>query len=428
MTLPVPDPLLLAAVPGVLAIGLWALVDLQRFVLFVVLGAMIFPYALVQPRGSQVAMADVLLLVALAAWLIAGSARRAPRPLFSSNSFLLPALLFVGVNAESLLWSVDPAKTVQFTIQLVEIVVLFPLVFASIPRSTDAIRHGLLVFIGLTCLLSIVYLPYAPGAFPGGVGKNTIGSFLGAGLVMAYALLLGERRVAVQRLLGLAVLVEFAGLFASASRGSILGALVAVLAATMLLRRGRVITVVMVIIAGTAYLAVNGTASGADLTGPGSYDSSQVRTHSFSNAVAKIKEEPILGTGGGTYSDYLPQFGIGLPDPNNIFLLTWAELGILGLLALGFLLYRAGGLLVSVRKLPGAAAVPAVAAGCAGLSMLVHFQVDVTWTRGTASLMFAMIGLMLATKRLAAVAEDEHSGSDRDATSLRPELAAAGSR
>ncbi len=41
------------------------------------------------------------------------------------------------------------------------------------------------------------------------------------------------------------------------------------------------------------------------------------------------REPPMLGTGARTYSDTLPGYRND-PDPNNLFLLTWAELGIPG--------------------------------------------------------------------------------------------------
>jgi hypothetical protein len=83
-----------------------------------------------------------------------------------------------------------------------------------------------------------------------------------------------------------------------------------------------------------------------------------------------------------------------------MFLLTWAEIGIIGLLALVALLARYMRLLFAARDLPEEAAVLGVASGCVALSLIVHFQVDVTWTRGTSSLAFAMMGLMLAAERL----------------------------
>lgn len=388
----------------------WALVDLQRFVLIAVLGAMILPISLVQPAGANVALADVLLVVALGAWLVAGCIGAAAAPWTRGNPLLAPALLFAAVTAGSLAWSVQRLETVEVTIQMIEIVVILPLVFASIPRSLPAIRGALLFFVGFTCILALVTVAsFAPRALAGdmtgqylpGLHKNAIGAFLAAGLVLAYTLWLGEARPRVRRALEVATLVEFAGLFATVSRGSWLGALLAMIAVSLLLRRRRLLTLGAVAAATAAFLLATGPPTIRETVPGGGYDSSAVREYSFANAVEKIAERPLLGSGAGTYNDHIRELDIGLRDPNNLFLLTWAEIGLMGLAALLFLLYRFGRLLASARRLPDAAAVPAVAAGGVTLSLLVHFQVDSTWNRGSASLAFAMMGLVLAAGRLA---------------------------
>src|SRR5947209_3555989 len=99
-------PLVLAGVPALLAILLWAIVDLERFLLFAVLAATVVPASLAQPGGTNVAAVDLLLLVALAAWLINNSLRNAPNPRLASNPILFPAILFVAVNWISVAWSV----------------------------------------------------------------------------------------------------------------------------------------------------------------------------------------------------------------------------------------------------------------------------------------------------------------------------------
>src|SRR4051812_15315868 len=137
------DPLWLAALPAGIAVAIWAGGDPQRFVLVAGLGGVNAPAPLATPGRTQGALAHVLLLVALGAWLVSGSARAISGPWLAGNRLLAPALLFVGVNAESLAWSVDPHETVLFVLQLVEIVIVLPIVFASVPRSKEAIRFGL---------------------------------------------------------------------------------------------------------------------------------------------------------------------------------------------------------------------------------------------------------------------------------------------
>jgi O-antigen ligase len=258
-------------------------------------------------------------------------------------------------------------------------------------------------------MAAIAFAYYLPKALAGdlegqylpGQNKNTIGSYVGAGLVMAYGLWLAAPRGRLRRLLAGAILIEGLGLFASVSRGAILGTVVAIVVVSLVLRQRRFMTLAGVAVAAVAYLSTLGIDSNVDRRLAGSYDSSLVRQYSFEHALDKIADRPILGSGAGTYRDYIPEIPIVLPDPNNMFLLTWAELGIVGVAALVFLLFRFGRLLLATRRLPATSQATAAAAGGVALSLFVHFQVDVTWTRGTTSLAFAMIGLMLATHRLA---------------------------
>lgn len=411
MTLPL---LAVAIIPGTAAVWLWALKDLQRFVLLGVLSATVVPVAIVRPAGAQVAIADLLLLVALCAWLVTAAVRTEPLPQVRGNPLLAPLLVFVLVNAASMLWTVDARETLEFVVQLTEIVLVFSLVFATLPRDLGAIRAGLLLFVVTSGVLALVASSLAvPQLIAGdysvptlnyGLNKNAVGSYVAAGLVVSYTFGLRAPRGKTRRWLVFAVCVESLGLLSASSRGAIIGASVSLLAITFLLRTRRLATLAAVVVASSFYLAVLGTNSGAVITQAGGYESGQLRVYSFENAVEKIKERPLLGTGAGTYVDELPQIGLvgTLPDPNNMFLLTWAEIGVFGFGALLFLFQRFLALWLRMRELPQDAAVIGVAAGGVSLSLLVHFQFDVTWTRGTSSLAFAAMGMMVAAGRLAA--------------------------
>jgi O-antigen ligase len=408
---------LIAALPAAVALGVWAAADLQRFVLWFVLPAMIVPAALVRPGGTQVALADILLLVALALWLILRTAGRVPRMRLSGNPILLPAVLFVSVAADSIAWSVNQGATVKFTIQLVELIIVFPVIFSSIPQSLRAIRRGFLAYIGVSSVLAVIMvIVYAPHAAAGdlagqslalGLGKNTVGSVVGAGLVLAYSLWAAERRGRVRRRLAVAALIDAAGLFSTVSRAAIIGTLVALVVVSLLQRRARVQTLTLIAVSTAAYLAVIGISSHAQTNAPGSYDSSTLRSYAWADAVRKIEARPLLGTGGATYTDDIVQIHAIVSDPNNMFLLTWAELGIAGMLTLCFLLFRFARLLLENRRLPGEFATLATAAGGVSLSVLVHVQFDETWIRGSSSLAFSMMGLMVALRRMARVAAAE---------------------
>ena len=66
----------IAAAPALAALLLWAILDLENFVLFAVLGTIVFPASLAKPFGTNVDAADILLAVALAAWLVTNSLMR----------------------------------------------------------------------------------------------------------------------------------------------------------------------------------------------------------------------------------------------------------------------------------------------------------------------------------------------------------------
>jgi hypothetical protein len=434
---------IVAALPALFAAGLWALADLQRFLLGIVLPAMIVPAAILQPAGAQIAAGDILLLVALVLWLILATAGRVPKMRIRGNPILLPALLFVTVTADSIAWSTQPRATLKFTIQLIELILVFPVIFSSLPQSLAAIRRGFLTYVGASSVLAVVMvIVYAPHAASGdlsgqslalGLGKNTVGSVVGAGLVIAYTLWAAEPRRRVKQRLGWAALIEAAGLFSTVSRAAIIGALVALIVVSFLQRRSQALTLSLVAVSVVAYVATIGIGSHAHTTIRGAYDSSTLRSYAWADAVKKIEARPLLGTGGATYTDDIVQIHAIVPDPNNMFLLTWAELGLGGLFALCFLLFRFGRQLLESRRLPGEYATLALAAGGVSLSVFVHVQFDETWIRGSSSLAFSMIGLMAALQRLArapAQAPDPASASEagRDlryqvSARVRPEIA-----
>jgi len=409
-----PSPLLVLAVAGLLGAVVWAVVNLQHFILVAVLGAMAFPHPLVSSGGALVAAADLLLLLALGAWLVRAATAQGPSVFIRGNSLVAPCLCFAVVAVLSLGWSVDRFATAKAAAQIIEIVVVVTLLYASLPRTLAAVRRGLTVYVLLTSGLALfATFTFATHAAKGdfsplyvaGLHKNALGSFLGVGLVLALALSLDRRCSRGLRAgLQVAALIELAGLAGTMSRGAALGAIFAALVVSIVIRRDRLRTLVIVALAAAALVVVVGRA-GAQRADLGGYSSTSVRNLSWADGVEKIRQHPVLGTGMGTYWAELEEVHIGLSDPNNLLLLTWAELGLAGLAALFFLFWRYGRAFVAARRLPEEARVLALAAGGAALSLLVHFQLDVTWTRGAATMCFALIGLMAAAYRLGAAAD-----------------------
>ena len=387
--------------------------DLENFVLVAVVGAIVFPASLAKPFGTNVDAADLLLLLALAAWLISNSLGRAPDPWIKRNPFLMAALAYLVVTAVSIAWSIKPRSTILFTVQLVELIIVYPLILATIPRSIGKIRASLVLVILLTtgqaiaAIISFLSHPgaQATGTYLPGINKNALGSFIGAGVVLAYALWVKAKPGTGRRLLLLAAIVELLGTLATGSRGATLGVGIAIPVVSLALGYRRIMGLAMAGLCAILFFAVVAPQQAKKTNQAGGYNSAKVRTLSYRDAVRYIEAHPWLGTGARTYLDTLPGYGT-IPDPNNLFLLTWAELGIPGLIALGYLLYRMAVLFVRAKRLPDDAAAIAVGAGGVALSLLVHFQVDISWVRGETTLEFAMVGVMLAVIRLATPEEN----------------------
>jgi O-antigen ligase len=401
--------LALAALPLLGALVLWGFVELENFLLFGVLFITIIPVSLAKPGGANVAAVDILLILAGLSWLANQARQRGPSRLEPRRSPILgPGLLFVAVSAASLAWSIKPRSTLVFTLQLAEFTLIIPTLFAALPTSVLRIRRAFGFLIAGTTILSIVTLivfashPSGQGTYLPGWNKNAIGSYAAAGAVLAYCMLIGSGENRHKRLLTLAVLLNVGGVIAAVSRGAIIGGGIAFLIASLLLGRRRFMTLAVIAVGAVLSVAVLGPLAGQKTQVSGGYDSSKVRTYAWRGAIVKIRQNPFLGTGGKTYSDVLTKVdNLPISDPDNMFLLTWSELGIPGMVAIIFLLYRFERLFGRVRRLEREDAVLAIGAGSVALSFFVHFQFDVTWTRGTTSLAFAMIGLMVAITRLA---------------------------
>src|SRR4051794_39309247 len=125
---------LLILCPFLAALALWMLHALDRFVLLLVLPAMVYPRAVLNPGGTQIAIADILMVVAVGGWLVNNSLRVAPDPFVKGNRMLMPMVVFVGISLISVAWSGSPHETLVFVVQLVGIVLVTPLIFASVPR------------------------------------------------------------------------------------------------------------------------------------------------------------------------------------------------------------------------------------------------------------------------------------------------------
>ena len=132
------------------------------------------------------------------------------------------------------------------------------------------------------------------------------------------------------------------------------------------------------------------------------------RPQYWSSALIIIKENPIFGTGINTYSkvgrEYEREGKIEWGGyPHNCYLQMWAELGILGLLAFFWILYRIFSSSINVLRQCGDKKMFNLLLGVlAGfLGFLVHSFFDTNFYAGKiAVLMWIMIGIIMVLQRI----------------------------
>ncbi len=186
-----------------------------------------------------------------------------------------------------------------------------------------------------------------------GVGAGSTGFFGNGGdfgvamcviWPLAGALLFGERKNFLRFLLLLLFLLSFVSILLCGSRGAILGAAVAALAAFV--RRPRLkiaITMALVAVVGMAYLLPGATWERIlAVSDPKEveYDStSATRLRLWQAGVKMFEDNPVLGVGPGNFRpQYAYKYGLKEPDgtawaPHSIYIQALSELGLAGSLA-----------------------------------------------------------------------------------------------
>jgi O-antigen ligase len=380
--------------------------------------ALILPLCLVPfavSAGGVYASASDLLVVGLGGCLLlAGAAGLAQQRL--GSPLTVPALAFVAWTLMSAVWSAVPLKALVDAGQRLEFTVLGVALIAALPLDGRHIRRTLAGFVaGATALgLATIVAGFAEhrfiGVYPLGIHKNAAGSLLSYGLLAAIGLRLAVPRGTIDRWLAAASLVIATGLVFTGSRGAWVGTLVAGATMVVLRRRHLLWPVTSITVVAVAlFLLVLPPDTLAEQAGfDERYSTASVRADTWGDGVRTIAADPVLGVGAGNFIARLDGRNFQA-DPNNVFLLTWAETGLPGLL---LLLWLFGACLRLAWRNAFSATGPgtATAASQIGVALLVsavvHGQFDVFWTRGTGLAAFLGAGLVAWAHRAIA---DERS-------------------
>ena len=130
------------------------------------------------------------------------------------------------------------------------------------------------------------------------------------------------------------------------------------------------------------------------------YSTAAIRADTWQEGVRAISASPMLGVGAGNFVARIDGRNFQ-SDPNNVFLLTWAETGLLGLVMLLWFLVAC--LRLAWRNARASEEGTPTTANQIGMALLVsavvHGQFDVFWTRGTGLAAFLGAGLVAWSSR-----------------------------
>ena len=359
------DPLL--ALGATLAAVLTGVVVVSPIVGICMLLGLSFFEELAASTGGPSLVKVLGVLLALA-WLggIAVASREGMRPrgLVARQPLLAAALaLFTVWTVVSLVWATDLPLAVDSVNRFVLNFALFPIALAFVVEA----RHVVALF-AVFVAASVASVAYGLIADPS-AGTVAAGRLSGAGInpnelgnVLTVAIILGVGLGLLRTWHPLARAGAFAGaafcvvgLFLTLSRGAMFGLVVAMLAAPLLIGRGRRLVAVAIaataIICAVAWFGAFASHSSKERVLHPSAEGGSGRTDLWKMGWRMVEDHPIRGVGVGNFParsvDYLLRPGrtdhdvyiVDTPKvPHNIYLAVLSELGVVGIALFGAIL------------------------------------------------------------------------------------------
>ncbi len=369
--------------------------------LAIAFAAGILPQSLLGDSSSVfVAFSDVMALLMMVVLVFYALARRVHPTLAALK---LPLFVFLSAAALSAACNWRGADAVVQYGRMIEFTLFTTLIFAAFLRTTAEMeRCFVLLLIAEFGLGLAATLGFAAGARNGlyilGMHKNAIGPSLACGVVVGLVYL---RSPDVARRWKPYILTAFVfaliGTILSLSRGAWTAAAVACLLVLALRRDvrglGIMAALAVPIFAVCWSLLPSDSAQYAGNLSLGAH-TMQIRLDHQAQALDLWRAHPILGDGVGLAK---------LMNPENVYIQSLAETGVVGLAAFLFLLGSIYAFVFRVHRLVTAQGLWNTPAGrillcCAGVFTVptVHGAIDVYWRRGVVFLAWAAAGLAVA--------------------------------
>lgn len=394
----------------VYAIVFWAITLWRpRYALLLILAVAPFQNDISGGGPLKFSLTEINLLLTLPVALF-----RARRWRFGPTFLPAVAYLLAGFLSSLVNWR-DSTLTslVQAGIYLIVVVT----VFASLVRTEEDYRKALNAFVVVCCFVAITVIVQRSG-FVFGLHKNGVGASLATAFVITFEFCLSEQRPRLRFAYMAASGLLACGCLVTLSRGSWLAILAGVLIVFAMRRQFALIIkmgVVLIPVVMIAWLALPSESRDYATGFETERENIRLRYESIDFALDQFRSSPLIGVGVGLRKEY---------DATNFFLLTIAEMGVLGALTMAILYVAMGRFLWRLHlKLPrgGMPYSLTVIAGALIFGKLAHGMVDHYWTRGSLTVAWASLGMAIfvssEVRRLRRLAEENelHSPQTSDA-------------
>jgi len=343
----------------------------------------------VSPVGVNLSLAEIALSVVMVRALIGGKVKLMP--------VILPIALYLLICMLSSAITYRGRDAVVSWLQMVNFFIFTLIAFSVYGRNIKAVVLALTAIVGTSCVLSILLVLQGGGGYLYGIHKNSIGATTATSLVIAvemwFRATAGNEKKR-KRLWLVLIMILSLGLFFTLSRGAWGSAVIGVLILTAVRGRWTLLlrfSAVLLPIAITGFFFLG--------EGTQEYIAGSVDTETHSFEMRRVNAEVAW-----SYFQQNPVFGQGLgirkqQDATNIILFTMAETGVIGLAA--FLMIHVVALWLAFKYRPRID-VRSSAFSILGLAIalmfgrLAHGMVDHYWSRGALTVVWSMVGALLA--------------------------------
>ncbi|MES5263863.1 O-antigen ligase family protein [Priestia aryabhattai] len=422
--------ILLFTIP--VSIGIIAWIQFKKKVikpehfLFFLLASTAIPHSIL-PGGLKVSISDLYLIFAFILLIIINQYKfNVP------NTYFIIAIIYVTLATLSLIWADNSSKGITRLFQYFEFMIITVFVFYNIKHvHYKKMLNGYVFISTILSLVAISFYIIQGGSGPVymlGYHKNALGAVLGTSIPIILGLyflskeestknhlvkekrkrfrfnLSTEQKVSSKKIYLICFTINIIGLISTLSRGALLGSIASILVLLFFIGKTKQIFIIVPLLATCISVYLYFAPSYLEqATAFDKFSSAYSRVTIFDDATKKINEHPILGEGVGNYSIEIPWINFSQDDPNNVFLLNLVEMGFIGLVAFILLILCIFIYALTNKKkhkynnkikILNAIFISTFTA------RLVHIQVDVSWVRGIGIFMFAVVGMLLALRKI----------------------------